>query len=113
MSSSATSSSSSPGCWWTSTLYLSVIAVFGAVTSFYALLVPLAAVLVGTAFSAPVAAFAAAVKNDTMFPTLFRFVIVPMFLFSGAFFPVERLPLVLEAAAYVTPIWHGVEPAAR
>jgi lipooligosaccharide transport system permease protein len=93
----------------TSTLYLAVIAAFGAVESLWALLVPLAAVLVGTAFSAPVAAFSAAVKNDTMFPTLFRFVIVPMFLFSGAFFPVERLPLVLEALAYATPIWHGVE----
>jgi lipooligosaccharide transport system permease protein len=93
----------------TSTLYLAVIAAFGAVSSFYALLVPPAALLVGTAFSAPVAAFAAAVRNDTMFPTLFRFAIVPMFLFSGAFFPVERLPLVLEVAAYATPIWHGVE----
>ncbi len=93
----------------TSSLYLAVIAAFGAVSSPLALLVPLAAVLVGTAFSAPVAALAAHVKSDTSFPTLFRFVIVPMFLFSGAFFPVERLPAVLEAVAYLTPIWHGVE----
>jgi lipooligosaccharide transport system permease protein len=93
----------------TSTLYLAVIAAFGAVESLWALLVPLVAVFVGTAFSAPVAAFAASVSTDAMFPTLFRFGIVPMFLFSGAFFPVERLPLALEALAYATPIWHGVE----
>jgi lipooligosaccharide transport system permease protein len=38
-----------------------------------------------------------------------RFVIVPMFLFSGTFFPVSRLPLPLEWLAYATPLWHGVE----
>jgi len=92
-----------------SAVYLAVIAAFGAVSSPLALLVPLAAVLLGTAYSAPVAALAAAVKSETMFPTLFRFGIVPMFLFSGAFFPVERLPAALEVVAYLTPIWHGVD----
>jgi len=32
-----------------------------------------------------------------------------MFLFSGTFFPIERLPGVLEVVAYVTPLWHGVD----
>jgi lipooligosaccharide transport system permease protein len=32
-----------------------------------------------------------------------------MFLFSGTFFPVSRLPLPLEWLAYATPLWHGVE----
>jgi lipooligosaccharide transport system permease protein len=31
-----------------------------------------------------------------------------MFLFSGVFFPVDRLPAVLEAIAFATPLWHGV-----
>ena len=34
-----------------------------------------------------------------------------MFLFSGTFFPVSRLPLPLEWLAYVTPLWHGVDLA--
>ena len=34
---------------------------------------------------------------------------MPMFLFSGTFFPVSRLPLPLEWLAYATPFWHGVE----
>jgi lipooligosaccharide transport system permease protein len=38
-----------------------------------------------------------------------RFIVVPMFLFSGTFFPVSRLPLPLEWLAYATPLWHGVE----
>jgi lipooligosaccharide transport system permease protein len=49
------------------------------------------------------------VEDDRTFVTIFRFLIVPMFLFSGTFFPVEQLPLAFELAAYVTPIWHGVE----
>ncbi len=32
-----------------------------------------------------------------------------MFLFSGTFFPVNQLPDWMEPAAYVTPLWHGVE----
>jgi lipooligosaccharide transport system permease protein len=67
------------------------------------------AVLIGTAFSMPMAALAAMVEDDRTFVTIFRFLIVPMFLFSGTFFPVEQLPLVFELVAYVTPIWHGVE----
>ncbi len=55
------------------------------------------------------AAYAATREDDTSFPPIFRFVIVPMFLFSGTFFPVDQMPLAFELAAYVTPIWHGVE----
>ena len=32
-----------------------------------------------------------------------------MFLFSGTFFPVSRLPTVLQWVAYATPLWHGVD----
>ena len=38
-----------------------------------------------------------------------RFVVVPLFLFSGTFFPVSQLPPALEVLAWVTPLWHGVE----
>ena len=89
--------------------YLAVITVFGAVESWWAILVVPTAVLIGTAFSMPLAAIAAAVEDDRTFVTIFRFVIVPMFLFSGTFFPISQLPLGFELVAYVTPIWHGVE----
>lgn len=92
-----------------SAAYLAVIAAFGAVSSWLALLVVPVAVLLGLAFSMPMAALAARVDEDRMFVTIFRFLVVPMFLFSGAFFPVSRLPLAFELVAYVTPIWHGVE----
>lgn len=89
--------------------YLAVIAVFGAVASWWGILVVPAAVLIGTAFSMPMAALAAAVEEDRTFVTVFRFLIVPMFLFSGTFFPISQLPDWLEAVAVLTPLWHGVE----
>jgi lipooligosaccharide transport system permease protein len=89
--------------------YLAVIAAFGAVSSWFGILVVPVAVLIGTAFSMPMAALAARVEDDRTFVTIFRFLIVPMFLFSGTFFPVSQLPLGFELIAYVTPIWHGVE----
>jgi lipooligosaccharide transport system permease protein len=92
-----------------STAYLLVVAAFGAVNSWLGLLAIPVAVLIGTAFSMPMAAYSATSESDRSFPPIFRFVIVPMFLFSGTFFPVSQMPLALELLAYVTPIWHGVE----
>jgi lipooligosaccharide transport system permease protein len=89
--------------------YLVVIAIFGGVDSAYGVLAFPAALLVGMAFAAPCLAFAATVERDSAFAALFRFGIVPMFLFSGTFYPVNRLPEVLEWVAYATPLWHGVE----
>ena len=89
--------------------YLVVITAFGAVSSWWGILTVPAAVLVGTAFSMPMAALATTVEDGRTFVTIFRFLIVPMFLFSGTFFPISQLPLAFELAAYVTPIWHGVE----
>ncbi len=65
--------------------------------------------LVGLAFSCPLAAWAAYTETEISFIAIFRFVILPMFLFSGTFFPVEELPAPLEVIAYFTPLYHGVE----
>ncbi len=92
-----------------STAYLLIVALFGAVDSWLGLFAIPVAVLVGTAYSMPMAAYASSVEHDHSFPPIFRFLIVPMFLFSGTFFPVSQMPLAFELAAYLTPIWHGVE----
>jgi lipooligosaccharide transport system permease protein len=93
----------------TSAVYLAVIAAFGAVNSALAILALPASVVLGAAFTAPFAAYAATRDSDAAFVPVNRFVIMPMFLFSGTFFPVSRLPLPLEWLAYATPLWHGVE----
>ena len=89
-------------------LYLAVISAFGAVHSALALLgIPLC-VLIGLAFAGPISAVSAWAE-DEVFNPLFRFVVTPMFLFSGSFFPVTRLPHGLREVAYATPLWHGVD----
>jgi lipooligosaccharide transport system permease protein len=92
----------------TSAVYLAVIAAFGAVDSPLGVLALAVAVLLGLAFSAPMAAYAATREADSAFVAVFRFAIVPMFLFSGTFFPVSRLHTPLRQIAYATPLFHGV-----
>jgi lipooligosaccharide transport system permease protein len=86
-----------------------VVALFGLAHSVPgAFLAMLAAILTGAAFAAPIAAFAASRERDATFALLYRFGVVPLFLFSGTFFPVRQLPAALQPLAYVTPLWHGV-----
>jgi len=89
-------------------VFLTVMGAFGALEMPLGLLALPAAVLTGLAFAAPVAAFAAWIQNDAGFAALLRFGIMPMFLFSGTFFPVDQLPVVVQPIAYATPLWHGV-----
>jgi lipooligosaccharide transport system permease protein len=93
----------------TAAVFLAVMTAFDAVRSPLALLALPAALLVGMAFSAPMFAFAASADSDSGFAAIQRFVITPLFLFGGVFFPVSQLPPVLEQVAYVTPLWHGVQ----
>jgi lipooligosaccharide transport system permease protein len=93
----------------TSAIYLAIIAAFGGVNSWLAVFTLPAVTLLGLAFTMPTAAYAATQSSDGAFVPYNRFVIVPMFLFSGTFFPVSRLPLPLEWLAYATPLWHGVD----
>jgi lipooligosaccharide transport system permease protein len=91
-----------------SAAYLGVVAAFGGIRSPLGLLALPACILVGLAFVGPIVAFAATRDTDAGFPALMRFGIVPMFLFSGTFFPISLLPEVLRWIAYATPLWHGV-----
>jgi lipooligosaccharide transport system permease protein len=93
----------------TSVAFLAVSAAFGALRSPWALLAVPAALLTGMAYSAPVSAFAVTQRSEKGFITLNRFGVVPMFLFSGTFFPVDQLPGAVQPLAYATPLWHGVE----
>jgi lipooligosaccharide transport system permease protein len=90
-------------------VYLLVATVLGAVESGWALVTVPVVVLVGLAHAAPVFALSTRLDGDSGFNFLFRFVVTPMFLFSGTFFPISRLPDWLEPLAWATPLWHGVE----
>lgn len=89
-------------------LFALVAGIAGAFLSPLAALTPLAAVLCGLAFAAPMAALAGGIENGAALTAVFRFALLPIFLFSGTFFPIERLPDWLEPIAWLTPLWHGV-----
>ncbi|HEX3087551.1 MAG TPA: ABC transporter permease, partial [Ilumatobacteraceae bacterium] len=48
-------------------------------------------------------------ESETNFAYLFRFGVMPLYLFSGTFFPISQLPQWMETLAWITPLWHGVE----
>jgi lipooligosaccharide transport system permease protein len=89
-------------------IYLGIMAAFGVVYSPWAIAALPAAVLTGMAFAAPVGAWSATLDKDAPISTLYRFAIIPLFLFSGIFFPISQLPKVIEGLAYVSPLFHGV-----
>ncbi len=92
-------------------MFLLVAAVLGAVPSAWGILAIPAAALCAAAFGAPLAAFAATQDTDLTFPVIMRLGILPLFLFSGTFFPISQLPQWLQSIAVISPLWNGVELA--
>jgi lipooligosaccharide transport system permease protein len=93
------------------TAFLLVAAVLGGVPSAWGVLAIPAAALCAAAFSAPIAAFSISQETDLAFPLIMRLGILPLFLFSGTFFPISELPSALQPLAALSPLWHGVELA--
>jgi lipooligosaccharide transport system permease protein len=93
------------------TIFTLVIVAFGAAHSPLVVLGIPVAVLTGMAFAAPIAAFAATQRTPASFNIIFRFGVMPLFLFSGTFFPIESLPGYLQPIAWLSPLWHGVDLA--
>ena len=73
------------------------------------LLAVLLAVVTGLAFSAPIVAYAATLKTGNNFNIVFRLILTPLFMFSGVFFPVDRLPAPVRWIAEASPLYHGVQ----
>jgi lipooligosaccharide transport system permease protein len=91
-----------------SVVFLVVLTLFGIPRGPLAVLAVPAAMLTALAFSAAVIGFAATQRNDAGFSWMFRFIINPLFLFSGTFFPIGQLPDPVEWVAAATPLYHGV-----
>ena len=89
-------------------IFLAVMAAFRAIESPWVLAALPVAVLTGLAFAAPIEAWAVTRNKDQSFALIFRFGMIPLFLFSGTFFPISQLPAWIRPLAYVTPLWNGV-----
>ncbi|GAB3384667.1 ABC transporter permease [Humibacter soli] len=96
----------------TSLLYWVFMLLFGASPAGTAALSVLIATLVGLAFGTPVMAYVATLQRDTgQIAMLMRFVLLPLTLFSGTFFPLSAMPVYLQWIGWLSPIWHGTQLA--
>lgn len=62
------------------------------------------------AFAAVILGITAKVTKEDFFMTILgRLIIMPMFLFSGTFFPLQSMPTFLQPVGWVSPLWHATE----
>jgi lipooligosaccharide transport system permease protein len=95
-----------------SAVYLAIMATFGGTQRWQVIFAIPVAALTAIGFAGIVAAIAATVDGESgVFNLLFRFVVTPMFLFSGTFYPISQLPQWGRWLAYISPLWHGTQVA--
>lgn len=90
------------------TVFTGVATALGAMRGWWVLAVVPVAALCGMGFATCTFAYSASISSDYGFNVLQRFVLMPMFLFSGTFFPLEQLPGPLQALAWASPLTHAV-----
>lgn len=90
------------------TAFLIVIAAFGLVGSWWALTIPLFIFIGGACFGTIGMLFTALIPKIDLYSYFFTLYITPMFLFSGIFFPLTKLPDAIEWVAWFTPLYHLV-----
>ncbi|WP_233201006.1 MULTISPECIES: ABC transporter permease [Cryobacterium] len=94
----------------TCTIFYVFMLAFGAVPGRLGFVAVPVALVTGLAFGVLVMAYTATLKDDTgQLAMVQRFVILPMTLFSGTFFPLDVLPPYLQWIGWISPLWHGTE----
>ena len=97
-------------CIFNTGIYALVLWAFGAITAQSILILIFAAIFAGLAFASVMLAATSFVKHDDGFFALVgRFIIAPMFMFSGTFYPLENLPLYLQWIGWISPVWHATD----
>jgi lipooligosaccharide transport system permease protein len=90
-------------------IFVFVMLCFGAVESPWVLAAIPCAALGGLSVAIPLSAYSVTMEREGGFAAVNRFVLTPMMLFAGAFFPVTQLPIGFRVFAYLTPMWHSVD----
>jgi lipooligosaccharide transport system permease protein len=94
----------------TTVLYFVVMVLFGAVPSTLGIVSVFSAVLTGLAVALVIMSYTSRIEEDKgQMAMIMRFGILPMFLFSGTFFPLTQLPVYLQWIGWISPLWHGTE----
>ncbi|MCD4852096.1 ABC transporter permease [Arthrobacter sp. AK01] len=93
-----------------SVVYFVVVALFGASPSPWGWVSAIVATVAALSFGLPLMAYAASIKQDKgQFALVQRFIVMPLFLFSGTFFPLDSLPIAVRWIGWISPVWHGTE----
>jgi len=91
-------------------IYWIALYFFGALDSNTAWLAMPAALFAGAAMAAVMLALAGKIeKEDFFFTIVGRFIMIPMFLFSGTFYPLSQMPIFLQFFGWLSPLWHATE----
>jgi lipooligosaccharide transport system permease protein len=88
--------------------FLLIAAAFGVVHSWMVVFAPLAIALIGMMFSVIGLSFTAVIPLIDLFTYYWTLFITPMFLFSGIFFPLDRLPEWAQTVAWFMPLHQAV-----
>src|SRR4029079_9433012 len=91
------------------TVVLVVVAALGLISSPWAILIPPLVTLGGLCISVIGYTVTATIPKIDLYSYFFTLGVTPMFLFSGIFFPFNRLPDWVEVVAWLTPLYHLVE----
>lgn len=95
---------------FTTVLYLGILLAFGAIPIASVLPLLLTSMFAGWGWASLMLAFTARLESDDgYFAIISRFVVTPLFLFSGTFYPLEQMPIYLQPIGWVSPIWHSTE----
>jgi lipooligosaccharide transport system permease protein len=91
-------------------VYFGFMLLFGAVPRVSGVVDILVAVLVGMSVGILIMAYTSTIREDHgQMAIIQRFILMPMFLFSGTFFPITNLPLYLQWIGWISPLWHGTQ----
>ncbi len=95
-------------CVATAFMYGGILVAFSAINIAHLPALMLASIFAGMGFAAVMMAAASFVRDDDgFFAIVGRFIIAPMFMFSGTFYPIEKTPIYLQWIGWISPLWHS------
>jgi lipooligosaccharide transport system permease protein len=94
---------------FTSGIYFVVLVALGAMSWSAWPIIPMSC-FAGVSFAVVLQAIITHVlSDDGFFAILQRFVMMPLFLFSGTYYPLETMPVGLQWIGWISPVWHATE----
>jgi lipooligosaccharide transport system permease protein len=95
---------------WNSLVYGIILVLFGALSWAAVPGQVLLAIVLGMSWGFAMLAYSSFIKEEGDWLVLImRFVVAPMFMFSGTFYQLENMPQLVQNIAWVSPLWHAIE----